>query len=235
MTLDDGSGNGALQLPPSPLTRVVEVPPLSRVALPWHTLLFVFIASLVSGMVVALPLSRIGPNVLSVWVIVSAVLWLRYVPAAFTAAVADRVAPSCPRAIRWGVAMGVIGLLPEIEYFLEPQAPLSLWLWSWKWWMLGAAIRDACLGLALGWAVDRGRWALVQAAGIGAGIWGAYLALDFALGGIVLGAFPAAAWITAQVAVTLVLGGGSIGIVLVRGIRATWRRLHEPSEAERLE
>lgn len=223
-------------LPPSPLTRVVEVIPLSRVPLPWRALVFTLVAPVVCGLVVALSLSPVGADVLSalsVWTVLCVVLWLRYIPAVFVAALADRLAPSCPRWTRWGAAMGVIGLLPGIEYLLEPQGPLSLWLWGWKWWMLGATLRDACLGVALGWAVGRERWALLWAAGVGAGIWAAYLGLDLALGGIMLGfGGPTPRWMAAQVMLTFLVGAASIGVVLVRGVRAAWQRALDEGRTE---
>ena len=132
--------HAAAPLPPSPLTPVVEVPPFSRVALPWHVLAYIGGCVLGATMLVGLPLMRVDQYALLVWVPLAIVLVPRHWVAGLAAVLLDRAAPSWPRAVRWGVAMGLIGLLPGVEYFRQVPAPIPQWLhqppipqWLWGW------------------------------------------------------------------------------------------------------
>lgn len=223
---------GARPLPPSPLAVVTERLPFERVRLPWYVPAEFLVIPAIVAFVVAIPLVWLSPLATVRWLDAWVALSPRYFLAVGGAMLADHLAPSRSRIVRWCIGMGLIGLLPGPEYFLEARPPMQQWLWSWKWWFIAAAVRDAAFGALVAWALQPRRGAWWRVAALGAAVWGVYLLLDWMLGGIMLGGGTAGLAGGVQFAVTAILAAGFAALALAGAVLLAWRRsAEEPVES----
>ena len=181
--MPNGPPAGEPPLPPSPMTRVEELPSFGAIRLPWYTFVLTGLAGGTAGILAAL-LGPLHPDVGKVALFGGVGTAIRGAQVGLAATIADRVLGSWPRPLRWGLAMLVSGLVPGLEHSLggllyqTQVVPLGV-----EWWVLGGAVRDGCLGLALGLGAYRREGVLCRMALLGAGTLLAYYLVDEGLGG----------------------------------------------------
>ena len=180
--MPNGPPAGEPPLPPSPMTRVEELPSFGAIRLPWYTFVLTGLAGGVAGILAAL-LGPLHPDVGKVALFGGVGTAIRGAQVGLAATIADRVLGSWPRPLRWGLAMLVSGLVPGLEHSLggllyqTQVVPPGV-----EWWVLGGAVRDGCLGLALGLGAYRREGVLCRMALLGAGTLLAYYLVDEGLG-----------------------------------------------------